>query len=416
MKLLLVHQNFPGQFKNLVPHLLRTPGNELVAFTMNDYQGGDGLRVVRYNASRSTSKDIHPWVSDTETKVIRGEAAFRAAINLRNEGYSPDIILAHPGWGESLFLKQVWPESRLIIYCEFHYANNGADIGFDPEFSPGEVGDMCRVQMKNVNNFLHFEFADGGISPTEWQKSTFPEPFRSKIKVVHDGIDTARITPNPNVSIKLGETTLTRDDEIITFVSRNLEPYRGYHMFMRALPLILKNRPAAHVFIVGGDGVSYGAAPPRGQSWKQIFLDEVKEQIDMSRVHFVGRVPYRDFIGLLQLSRVHVYLTYPFVLSWSLLEAMSCGCAIIGSDTGPVREVIKHNQTGVLTPFFEPKILANNVIQLLGDSKRRNILGAEARDFVVKHYDLNNVTLPKTLDFIDKWHALPIEGTRITKH
>jgi glycosyltransferase involved in cell wall biosynthesis len=403
MKILLVHQNFPGQFKHLVPSLLSDKRNQVVAFTMNDYKGPSGLKVVRYQAARGTSKEIHPWVAETETKVIRGNAAFLAGIQLRNEGFEPDLILAHPGWGESLFLKQVWPNAKMVIYCEFHYASQGSDVGFDPEFPPKDESDVCRVRMKNVNNFLHFEVANGGIAPTEWQKSNFPEPFRSKINVIHDGIDTDIIKPNANVWLKLGDTRLTRDDEIITFVNRNLEPYRGYHTFMRALPDILSKRPNARVIIVGDNGVSYGAAAPAGTTWKQIYLDEVKDRIDLSRVHFVGHVPYEHFIPLLQLSRVHVYLTYPFVLSWSLLEAMASGCAIVASDTAPLKEAILDQKTGVLTPFFEPQTLANNVVALLEDKEKREKIGTQARQFAIENYDLNRVCLPAMLKMIDQY-------------
>jgi glycosyltransferase involved in cell wall biosynthesis len=403
MKILVVHQNFPGQFKHLVPVLLADPANQVVAFTMNEFVGPKNLRVIRYQAQRGTSKDIHPWVAETETKVIRGDAAFRAALSLKKEGFEPDLILAHPGWGESLFLKQVWPRAKMVIYCEFHYASEGTDVGFDPEFPMKDEAETCRVRMKNVNNFLHFDVADAGVSPTEWQKSTFPEPFRSKIDVVHDGIDTNVITPNPTASLKLGDRLLTRDDEIITFVNRNLEPYRGYHIFMRALPTILKARPKARVVIVGGDGVSYGAAAPSGQTWKQIYLNEVKDQLDLSRVHFVGNVPYQHFIPLLQLSRVHVYLTYPFVLSWSLLEAMACGCSIVASDTAPLKEAIVDGQTGRMVPFFEPQTLALNIIDLLEDESQRLHLGAQARRFAVDHYDLNRVCLPKMREIIGRY-------------
>lgn len=401
MKILLVHQNFPGQFKHLVPALLNDPGNEVVAFSMNAYPETKGLRVVRYEVTKGTGKDVHPWVAETETKVIRGDAAFRAALKLKASGFTPDLILAHPGWGESLFLKEVWPDSKLVIYCEFHYATQGSDMGFDPEFPPKDVGDGCRIRLKNVNNLLHFDIADAGISPTAWQRSTFPEPFRSKISVIHDGIDTEAIQPNPDVWLQLGDMRLTRADEVITFVNRNLEPYRGYHTFMRALPEILKRRPRARVLIVGGDGVSYGAKAPDGKSWKQIYLDEVRGQLDMSRVHFLGNIDYKYFIPLLQLSTVHVYLTYPFVLSWSLLEAMSCGCAIVASDTAPLREAIQDRRTGLLVDFFNPSALAARVNELLENSELRNQLGRNARDFAQKNFDLKTVCLPKMLSLIN---------------
>ena len=401
MKILIVHQNFPGQFKHLVPALLANQAHELVAFTMNSCQEIGGLRVVRYQAAKGTSQDIHPWVAETETKVIRAEAAFRAALSLKKEGFTPDLILAHPGWGESLFLKQVWPSSKLIIYCEFHYAHSGTDVGFDPEFPQLDVGDSCRVQMKNVNNFLHFDIADAGISPTEWQKSTFPDPFRSKIEVIHDGINTSIVRPNPDVWLQVGSHRFTKNDEIITFVNRNLEPYRGYHIFMRSLVKILETKPNAKVIIVGGDGVSYGAKAPDGKSWQQIFLNEVKDQLDLSRVFFIGNIDYKYFIPLLQLSMVHVYLTYPFVLSWSLLEAMACGCSIVASNTAPLREAIIDNETGLLIDFFNSDQLANAVIKLLDHPDLRASLGYNARATAIAKYDLTTICLPKMVGLIN---------------
>ena len=401
MKILLVHQNFPGQFKHLLPVLLADSSKQVIAFTMNKFPYYAGLKVVRYQAAKGTSQDIHPWVAETETKVIRAEAAFRAALNLKKEGFNPDLILAHPGWGESLFLKQVWPCSKLIIYCEFHYAHSGIDVGFDPEFPQLDVGDSCRVQMKNVNNFLHFDIADAGISPTEWQKSTFPDPFRSKIEVIHDGINTNIVRPNPDVWLQVGSHRFTKNDEIITFVNRNLEPYRGYHIFMRSLVKILATKPNAKVIIVGGDGVSYGAKAPAGKSWKQIFLDEVKDQLDLSRVFFIGNIDYKYFIPLLQLSMVHVYLTYPFVLSWSLLEAMACGCSIVASNTAPLREAIIDNETGLLIDFFNSDQLANAVINLLDRPDLRASLGQNARAVAIAKYDLTTICLPKMVGLIN---------------
>jgi glycosyltransferase involved in cell wall biosynthesis len=363
-----------------------------------------GVKLVPYTANRGTTPKVHPWVSDFETKTIRAEACFRAALQLREQGFTPDIIIAHPGWGESLFLKDVWPNAKLGIYCEFFYHPHGADVGFDPEFPVKDVGEACRLRLKNLNNLLHFEVADAGISPTQWQASTFPEPFRSRITVVHDGIDTEAVAPNPNVSLTLnGNIVLTKQDEVITFVNRNLEPYRGYHIFMRALPDILKQRPKARVLIVGGDDVSYGAKAEAGKTWKDIFAAEVRPQIsddDWSRVHFLGHIAYEHFIPLLQLSTVHVYLTYPFVLSWSLLEAMSVGCAIVASDTQPLVEAIKHNETGRLVNFFDHAQLAKAVCDLLDQPEERQRLGSNARQFAQQNYDLQTVCLPRQLEWV----------------
>ncbi len=409
MNILFVHQNFPAQFKHLAP-ALASLGHKVVALSMSAKSDvvWNGVQVRAYKASRNSSAGIHPWVSDFETKVIRAEACFRAALQLRSEGFQPDVIVAHHGWGESLFLKDVWPKARMGLYCEFYYRTEGADTGFDPEFERRDDGETCRLRLKNLNNLMHEQVADAGISPTHWQASTFEEPFRSRITVVHDGIDTQRLRPSPNVAMTVrtaagAQIQLTRADEVVTFVNRNLEPYRGYHTFMRALPRLLSARPASRVLIVGSDGVSYGARPPQGRTWKDIFISEVRPQLtdeQWSRVHFLGYVGYEHFVPLLQLSRVHVYLTYPFVLSWSLLEAMSCGCAIVASDTKPLHEAIKHGETGRLVNFFDAAGLADSVAELLSDAGQRLRLGAAAREFARAHYDLATVCLPRQLEWV----------------
>jgi glycosyltransferase involved in cell wall biosynthesis len=351
-----------------------------------------------------STANIHPWVVDFESKIIRAEGCFRAALKLKAQGFTPDVIIAHSGWGESLFLKEVWPDAKLGIYCEFFYHPQGADVDFDAEFLGSDEGDVCKLRLKNLNNLLHFDVADAGISPTHWQASTFPEPFRSRIAVVHDGIDTHVVAPNRKASLTLNSNiVLTPQDEVITFVNRNLEPYRGYHIFMRALPEILKHRPRARVLIVGGDEVSYGEQPPKGATWKSIFASEARPQIsdaDWSRVHFLGTIPYNQFITMLQLSTLHVYLTYPFVLSWSLLEAMGVGCAIVASDTQPLHEAIQHDQTGRLVNFFDVSKLTNEVCALLDDPKSRARLGKNAREFAQANYDLKTVCLPRQLQWV----------------
>ena len=414
MNILFIHQNFPGQFKFLAPALVQQ-GHRVLAMTMQktDAKNWQGVELVHYKAARGTTPNVHPWVSDFETKTIRGEACFRAALAMKAQGFTPDVIVAHHGWGESLFLKDVWPTAKFGIYCEFFYPPSGADVGFDPEFPETDPGDVCRLRLKNLNNLLHFEVADAGISPTQWQASTFPDGFRHKITVIHDGIDTHMVSPNPAVTLNLkksdgSDIALSKNDEVITFVNRNLEPYRGYHTFMRALPALLQARPNARILIVGGNDVSYGARPDKAKygsdHWKDIFIQEVRPQIsdaNWQRVHFLGHVPYQYFIPLLQLSSVHVYLTYPFVLSWSLLEAMSAGCAIVASDTQPLREAILQNETGRLVNFFDPAALTREVCALLDNPLERHRLGSNARAFAQSHYDLQSVCLPDQLKWVE---------------
>ncbi len=406
VKFLFVHQNYPGQFKFLAPALARQ-GHEVRALTSREFTVDQlqGVLLERYTFQKGNTFGLHEWLRDIERKTVRGEACFRAAQSLRAGGFTPDVIVAHPGWGESLFLKAVWPDAKLGIYCEYFYSLQGGDVGFDPEFPSQEPeADACRLSLRNLCNLAHFEVADAGLSPTHWQASTFPESFRKRITVAHEGIDTDLVSPNPDVKIQLKTNlSLSRQDEVITFVNRNLEPYRGYHVLMRALPEILKRRPNARILIVGGDGVGYGAHPGKGLSWKTIFADAARSKMSdtqWSRVHFLGKLPYPHFLALLKLSTVHVYLTYPFVLSWSLLEAMSAGCAIVGSDTPPVREVITGGENGVLVDFFSSQQLAQEVCRLLQEPKERERMGANARAFARQAFDLKTVCLPKQLAWV----------------
>lgn len=407
MKVLFVHQNFPAQFKHLAP-ALRDNGHQVKALTISSNSQPALVDVVHYTLTRGNTPHIHPWLLDMESKVIRAEAVFLAAAAMREQGYFPDVIVAHPGWGESLFLKDIWPQARLGLYCEFYYQHGRNEMGFDPEFGCPEITEPCRLRMKNANHDLQFASATRLLSPTQFQRSTFPETLQNKIDVIHEGIDTQLLRPDGQVELQLNNIVIQRSDEIITFINRNLEPLRGYHIFMRALPEIMRSRPNSRVIIVGGDKVSYGSQPVQGSSWKQIFFDEVAAQLDRDRVHFVGKIAHANLIQLLQISRVHVYLTYPFVLSWSLLEAMSIGCAIVASDTAPVREVIKDGEMGILVDFFDTKNLAAQVVSLLQNPVERERLGSAAREFVQAHYDLHGMSLPKQLAWVQSlWDAEP---------
>jgi glycosyltransferase involved in cell wall biosynthesis len=409
MRVLFVHQNFPGQFRHLVP-ALRAQGHEIVAMTMNEMSGDPGIPVVR-SASKHGTSATHPWARDFEAKIIRAETTLRSAQKLREKGFIPDVIVAHPGWGDTMFLKNVWPEARLGIYCELYYRASGSDHDFDPEFlylqDPVEA--QSHFQLRNLHQRWHFNIANAAISPTRFQAGTYPPDFQSRIDIVHDGIDTAVLKPNPDIRLKLPSgLEVSRDDEVITFVSRNLEPVRGYHVFMRALPELLRRRPHAQVVIVGADDVSYGSAPPEGKSWKDVFLSEVADRIDPARVHFTGRLPYASFVALLQVSRLHIYMTYPFVLSWSLMEAMAIGAPILASDTEPLREVITDGENGLLFPFFDTSALVDRACEMLTDPGMRERLSAAGREKILREYDLRSICLPRQLAWIDRlYRAIP---------
>jgi len=396
MKLLFVHQNFPGQYLHIVQRLAKIGGHQIVALGINPLDQSrplpKQLQHFRYQPERGNTQGIHPLILETETKMIRGEACAKAADQLKAKGFTPDLICAHPGWGEALFLRTVWPDTPMLCYQEFFYNETGFDSGFDPEFDGDRVWQRhARLLMKNAYLYLTLEQATWNISPTHFQASSFPEPWRQKISVIHDGIDLSQAKPNPSPApLTLPDgTELRAGDQTITFVNRRLEPYRGCHTFIRAIPEIQRRCPDARLVVVGDlTGVSYGAKCPEGE-WKDRFMAEIEGQYDPSRVHFTGTLPYAQFIPLLQLSACHVYLTYPFVMSWSLLEAMACGCAVVGSDTGPVREVIRDGENGLLVDFFSPDALAEAVAELIHDRDRAHAFGEAARRSVEQNYDLN---------------------------
>ena len=400
MRILFGHQGFPGQYLHIAPAIARVPGNEVVALTMG---GGalPGVRMVRHRAARGSTAGIHPLAGDFESKVIRGESAAVAAMDLRAPGFEPDVICGHPGWGETLFLKDVWPKAVILSFVEFYYRSSGADVDFDPEFPLDEMGKL-RIRSKNASLCLALADSDWSVCPTEWQARQIPDVFRDRLSVVHDGVDTDKIRPSPAARIRLGRdgVELKPGDEVVTFVNRNFEPYRGYHLFIRALPDILRRRPRARVVLVGGDGVSYGSVAEGGTSYRQKYLDEVKDGLDMSRVHFVGAIPHAVFLQLLQVSAAHVYLTYPFVLSWSMLEAMAAECLIVGSATSPVQEVIRDGENGVLVDFFSPEAISSAVIDALARPDLHRPMRRAARQTIVGDYDLTRVCLPRHMELI----------------
>ena len=343
-----------------------------------------------------------PELDDLHAMIIRGKAAAGAMQALNENGFVPDVVFAHPGWGEALFVKDVFPAARLLVYGEYYYGAEGGDTCFDPEFSQPSLQNSQRITLKNTHLLHALSACDAALSPTMFQKMQHPAWGQGKIKVIHDGIDTERFRPNPAawVQLKSAGLTLRAGDEVITFVARHLEPYRGYHIFMRALPLLQKLRPQARIVIVGGDGVSYGAPAPQGESWKSRCLKEVGDRLDLQRIHFVGKVPHGLLTQLMQVSAAHVYLTYPFVLSWSLLEAMSIGCLIVASDTAPLREVIEHEKNGILVDFFDPENLANKIANTLEHSEQLKYLRIAARQTIARNYDFQSICLPAQIEFV----------------
>ena len=404
MKILFVHQNFPGQYLYLAPAMAKR-GHDCTALTDFGNTRDSAIPVLKY---KHEAQKVDPAATrlgrNYTTMSDRGVTVARACQQLRERrGYVPDVIFGHSGWGETLFLKEVWPEAKLLIYAEFYYKGRGADVGFDPEFNPAHFDQVMIAQGRACHLGQSLLHADAGLAPTEWQASTFPPKLREMLTVIHDGVNTEVMAPKPDAALTLPDGRVLRaGDEVLTFVNRNLEPYRGYHTFMRALPEVMAARPEAQVVIVGGDEVSYGAAPKGEKGWKERILSEVRDRLDLSRVHFMGKVPYDQFTAIMQVSRAHAYLTYPFVLSWSMIEAMSAGAHVVGSDTAPVTEVIRDSENGSLVGFFDVAGWSAKLIDALARPEAYLDVRQAARRTALERYD-QRILLPKMIDWVESF-------------
>ena len=410
MKILFAHQLFPGQFSRMCTFLPKMGDYEIYYMSRETEERIDGVRQFFYEKPRGVTPDIHPYVEFFEDAVLLGQAAAKTAQQIKQSGWTPDLIVGHTGWGETMFLKTVYPDVPLLVYPEFFHKLQGADYRFDPEF-PSPPLDAERVIARNATNLVSWLTADWALLPTEWQRSIFPAEMQSRMSVIHEGVLTDEIIPNPEqrMTLKSGRTYTTQD-QVITFTTRNLEPYRGFHTMMRAVPEILRRHPEAVIAFVGGDEVSYGTRHSSGKTWRKVMRDEVLQAelmkgnsspFDPARVWFTGHLPYEPYLALLQLSSAHIYLTYPFVLSWSMVEAMSAGCAMIGSRTGPVEEVIRDGENGLLVDFFDPKGIADAVTEILTHPERTAAMRKAARQTAIDRFDLKTVCLPKVIKLFD---------------
>lgn len=403
MKIVFVHQNFPGQFVRLAG-IFAAEGHEVVGLGTRKTCQVPGIRYRSYEpVPGPDQKDFHGRYHHATHRLQYAFGVAHLARGLQREGFEPDLVVVNTGWGENLFLREIWPKARHVAYLEYyHLAKLGTDMGFDPEFPVRNEERLWQTRIKNAFQLGAFDVADAAVAPTRFQRDLFPAGIRERIEVIHDGIDTEALKPDPGAFLRVRQEgpRLDRQIPVVTYVTRNIEPMRGSHHVIRSLPEILAIDPRLQVIILGGSGSSYGPPPADGRSWYQIFKDEVKDKVDWSRVHFPGQVTYGQFVRVLQISAAHLYLTYPFVLSWSMIEAMSLECRLIASDVEPVREVAQDGVNARLFGFFDRAAMVDRVRRAIEEPEEAAALARTARSHAVERYDFKTVCLPRWRDFL----------------
>ncbi len=401
MHVVLVHRRGFGQFAALASQLALA-GSEVSLITEAIDQKIPSVRVVRHRAEpgprASPHMARHMAISDHHVRI--GHRVAETLDAMKRRGLAPDIILGHIGWGSMMFVKDVFPQVPALGYCEFFYRSEGADVGFSPD-DQLDLETRKRLRLRNIAQLLSLEAMEMGISPTQWQRSLYPADARGRISVCHEGVDTSRFRPDPAASVTLpdGRVLMASGPPVVTFAARDLEPYRGFPQALEAAAKVVRRRPDTIFVFVGGDGASYGMPPPGGGPWKDHLLAHI--DIPPQNIVFPGVVPHSVLRQLFQISAAHIYLTYPFVLSWSVLEAMACGALIIGSDTAPVQEVISSGRNGLLVPFFDTDALAEAVLGALKNPESHLGLRAQARSTVERNFRLKDC-LARQIDIIEK--------------
>jgi len=394
MKILFLHRNFPAQFRYLATYLAQN-GHEVVYLTNRKDLEIQGIKKISYGLHREVKPETHHYLKFTEEAILHGQGALREALKLKAAGFRPDVIIGH-SWGPVSFTKDVFPEAKLIAYIEWFYNSHNSDIDFIKE---PDIDTMAKTRYKNSHILVDLYTSDKVITPTKWQLQQIPKEFHKKTAVIHEGIDTDFFKPDENAVFEFEGKKFTRQDEIITYATRGMEPYRGFPQFMEAASIIQKRRPNAHIFIAGEDRVCYGGKLPDGKTFKELMLE--KFDYDMSRLHFPGSLPYSEYVKLLQVTSAQVYLTYPFVLSWSMLEAMSCGGLVLASNTPPVTEVIQDNSNGILFDFFKPDDIAHKVDFALNNKQEFDHIRINARQTIIENYNQADM-LQKQLNLIEE--------------
>lgn len=379
MKIVFSHQNFPAQFGHFGSFLARA-GWDVTFFTAAEgAKPPEGAKMVKMGAHREPADSTHRYIRGLEKAVLNAQGFANSAMRVKDKLAAPDVVVAHSGWGSGTFAKAVWPEAKFVSYAEWYYHYPPRDVGKAEAAQTPEDG-RASAMARNLPMILDFDQADRIWCPTGFQAAQFPEIYRDRMTVRHDGVDCETFAPAPAWIKGVPEGA-----ELVTYATRGMEPHRGFPEVLRAVAALQSERPNMHVVIAGQDRVAYGEKLPEGESWKARMLAEL--DLDLDRVHFVGLLPYGKYRELLQASQAHIYLTVPFVLSWSMIEAMAVGCPMVVSDTPPVREALPDDSMAEIVPMGDATAVAAAIARLLDDRDLARAKGAAARARALAAYD-----------------------------
>jgi glycosyltransferase involved in cell wall biosynthesis len=397
---LFVHKNFPAQFGHIAAHLVQQRGYRCTFASETAPGIAGGIQKIQYKPVGGATEHAHYLTRTFDNATAHAAGVYEAlkplALRLR-----PDLIVGHSGFGSTLFLPELFPAARLINYFEYFYHPHNSDMDFRPEW-PVLEEDVLRARTRNAMILLDMEYCHAGYSPTEYQASLMPAAYRPKLRVLHDGIDTEFWRRRPPAAERaFGPHTFGPETRIVTYVSRGFESMRGFDIFLRAAKHIYTADARVVFLIVGSDRVSYGGDLKfiREKSFREFMLKQ--DDYDLSRLIFLGQVKPADLVRVLSLSDLHIYLTVPFVLSWSLLNALACGCTVLASDTAPVREFIRPGETGLLRNFFDVEGFAAAALEVLKDPAAYRHLGQAGERLIREHYSLQTI-IPRMTTFYEE--------------